>query len=73
MTIYVALLTDVHDSNEAVKLLRTDDEVMCGDSGYLGVPEREEVKNDEHLSRIDYRINKRPSSIKCPDGYGGLN
>lgn len=62
---------NVHDSNEAVKLLRTDDEVMYGDSGYLGVPEREEVKNDEHLSRIDYRINKRPSSNNCPDGYRG--
>lgn len=64
---------NVHDSNEAAKLLRADDEVMYGDSGYLGVSEKDEVKNDEHLSRIDYRINQRPSSNKCPDGYRGLN
>lgn len=64
---------NVHDSNEAAKLLRADDEVMYGDSGYLGVSEKDEVKNDEHLSRIDYRINQRPSSNKCPDWYRGLN
>lgn len=64
---------NVHDSNEAVSLLRPDDEVMYGDSGYLGVPERDEVKKDEHLSRMEYRINSRPSSNKCPAWYRGRN
>lgn len=64
---------NVHDSKEAAKLLRPDDGVMYGDSGYLGVPDQEEVKKDEHLSKIEYRINKRPSSIKCPDSYQGIN
>jgi IS5 family transposase len=30
-----------------------------GDAGYTGIEEREELKNDKHLSKIEYRINKR--------------
>ena len=36
---------------------------MYGDSGYLGVEKREEIAGDEHLSKIDYRITRRPSSL----------
>ena len=44
----------------ASELIREDDEVVYGDSGYLGIQKRLEVANDEHLSTIDYRISLRP-------------
>ena len=55
---------NVHDVSVAAKLIRKDDEVVYGDSGYLGIDKREEVVSDEHLSSIDYRINRRPSSLQ---------
>lgn len=74
---YVHTLTgtsaNMHDVSETSKLIRKDDHVVYGDSGYLGAPEREEIKNDEILSRIEFRINKRPSSLKMADDFKGLN
>ena len=55
---------NVHDITVASKLIREDDEVVYGDSGYLGLEKREEIVTDEHLSTIDYRINRRPSSLQ---------
>ena len=52
------------DITVASKLIREDDEVVYGDSGYLGIEKREEIVSDEHLSSIDYRINRRPSSLQ---------
>jgi len=52
-----------HDITVAAKLIRDDDEVVYGDSGYIGIEKREEIKADEHLSTVDYRINRRPSSL----------
>lgn len=52
-----------HDITAASKLIREDDEVVYGDSGYLGIAKRPEVKEDEHLSTIDYRICRRPKSL----------
>ena len=54
-------------------LLRKDDHVMYGDSGYLGAPERPEIKENEVPSKIEFRINKRPSSLKMADNFKGLN
>ena len=51
---------NVHDVTAASELIREDDEVVYGDSGYLGIPKRPEVTNDENLSSIDCRINLRP-------------
>lgn len=64
---------NVHDINETAKLIRKDDEVAYGDSGYSGADKWEEIRNDEHLSKIEFRINKRPSSIKVPKTYKGIN
>jgi Transposase and inactivated derivatives, IS5 family len=64
---------NIHDSTEATKLIRKDDSVIYGDSGYLGVQNQEIVKQDEHLSSIDYRIGKRPSSSKISQTYKGIN
>ena len=63
----------MHDSKKAVDLIRDDDEVVYGDSGYLGIENQDRVKEDDHLSKIDYRINKRPSSLKITDSYTGIN
>ncbi len=64
---YVHTLTatsaNVHDITETEKLIRKDDEVVYGDSGYIGIQKRTEIKNDEHLSKIDYRITRRPKSL----------
>ena len=52
-----------HDITEAAKLLREDDEVVYGDSGYLGIQERPEIRQNVHFSNIDFRINRRPRSL----------
>ena len=44
-------------------MIREDDEVVYGDAGYLGIHKRPEVACDEHLSSIDYRINRRPGKL----------
>lgn len=58
-----ATAANVHDIVEAPKLIREDDEVCYGDSGFVGLEKREEVVSNPHLSRIDYRINRRPGSL----------
>ena len=58
-----ATSANVHDITEAHKLIRSDDEVVYGDSGYLGIEKREEIKNDERLANIEYRINRCPKSL----------
>ena len=74
---YVHSLTgtsaNMHDVSETSKLIRKDDHVVYGDSGYLGAPERPEIKNDEKLSQVEFRINKRPSSLKMGDDFKGMN
>ena len=52
-----------HDITQTANLLREDDEVVYGDSGYLGVQKRPEIASNEHFSKIDFRINRRPSSL----------
>ncbi len=56
-----------HDIPQAAALIREDDEVVYGDSGYLGIQKRPKVMNVEHAFRI----------IKCQFGckktvYRGL-
>ena len=74
---YVHSLTgtsaNMHDVSETSKLIRKDDHVVYGDSGYLGAPERPEIINDETLSQVEFRINKRPSSLKMADDFKGMN
>ena len=55
---------NTHDITVATELIREDDEVVYGDSGYLGIEKREEVTSDKQLSCIDYRINRRPGSLQ---------
>ena len=60
VTRVTATPANVHDIAETKSLIRPDDTVVYGDSGYLGIEKREEIASDEHLSGIDYRINRRP-------------
>lgn len=65
---------NVHDVTETPNLIREDDEVIYGDSGYLGAPERVNPLRDENeLPEVEFRINLRPSSLKVKDSYQGIN
>jgi len=66
----VATAASTHDIACAHNLIRPDDDVVYGDSGYLGIEKRDEITKDEHLRSIDYRINRRPSSITKVYGEG---
>ena len=48
---------------ERLCLLREDDEVVYGDSAYLGIKKREKIKNNPQLSAIEYRINCGPGRL----------
>lgn len=39
-------------------------DVVYGNSGYLGAPERPEIINDETLSQVEFRINKPHENIQ---------
>ena len=55
---------NLHDITEAHKLLREDDHVVYGDSGwYIGIEKRDEIKNNDHFRKIGFRINRRPKSL----------
>lgn len=58
-----------HDITETAKLLREDDEVVYGDSGYLGIQKRPEIRQNTHFSNIDFRINRRPISLSVGINY----
>jgi IS5 family transposase len=61
---------NIHDITMAHKLIREDDEVVYGDSGYIGIEKREEVQSSPHLSPKEYRVNRRHKSVqKMPEGY----
>lgn len=68
-----ATSANVADIVETHNLVRKDDNVVYGDSGYLGVEKRDEIKNDAHLSKVDYRINRRPSQNRINKDYAGIN
>lgn len=61
-----------HDVTETEKLIRADDDVVYGDSGYLNAEAHIKYIDAERLSDIEFRINKRPSSIKMSKDYKGI-
>ena len=59
-----------HDITVAHTLIREDDAVVYGDSGYLGLEKRAEISNNPQFSTVEYRINRRPSQLcKAPPGH----
>ena len=73
----------VHDIDQAKHLIRPDDDVVYGDSGYRGIEKRPEIQQDEHpflivkrffgYSKVSYRIALRPSQLKTSPTYTGIN
>ena len=63
---------NIHDLDELTGLVRADDQVVYGDSGYLGVARRTEIITDPHLSTVDFRVAARKSKLAAmpaPDRY----
>lgn len=61
---------NIHDLVPVHNLIREDDEVVYGDSGYVGIEKRPEIMESSHLSKIQYRINRRFGSVqKMPDDF----
>ena len=63
---------NVHDVSEAENLIREDDEVVYGDSGYLNIEEHLDSISEDQKSGLTFRINVRPSSIKMSPKYNGI-
>lgn len=57
---------NVHDLDEAVNLVRDDDEVTYADAGYLGAAKRPEFvgRKDEGKSEIEWRTAARKGTLK---------
>jgi IS5 family transposase len=56
---------NVHDVSVTPQLLTGDEEIVYGDSGYLGANKREDaIIRNRQGKRIKYKINRRPSQIK---------
>ena len=68
-----ATAANVHDTARTHALIREDDHSVYGDSGYLGVENRAKIREDAHLSSMDYRIAKRPSQNRITKEYRGEN
>lgn len=61
---------NIHDITVAHQLIREDDTVVYGDSGYIGIEKRDEVRSSTNLSTKEYRINRRHNSVqRLPEGY----
>ena len=68
-----ATAANASDISEARNLIREEDAVVYGDSGYLGLEKRKEITEDEHLSQVECRICRRPSQSKITSDYEGEN
>ena len=55
---------NVHDLDEAAKLVRADDGVVYADAGYQGAQRRPEIAGDEHLSDVVWRVAPRKGMLK---------
>jgi IS5 family transposase len=53
------IAANVADIAVAYKLIRADDDVVNAGAGYTGIERRKEIREDEHLSEVTYRINKK--------------
>jgi IS5 family transposase len=59
-----ATAANVHDLDEAVNLVRADDEVVYVDAGYQGAQKRPEIAGDGHLSTVQWRVAARKGQLK---------
>ena len=68
-----ATAANVHEIAKAHTLIREDDHIVYGDSGYLGVEKRTEIRENPALLDVEYRIVKRPSQNRMTKAYKGTN
>lgn len=59
-----ATAANVHDLDEAVNLVRGDDQVVYTDSGYQGAHKRPEITGDVDKSQIQWRVAARKTMLK---------
>jgi transposase, IS5 family len=59
-----ATAANVHDLDEAINLVRADDEVVYADAGYQGAQKRPEIAGDKDRSRIKWQIAARKGVLK---------
>jgi len=59
-----ATAANIHDLDEAANLVRGDDEVVYCDAGYQGAHRRPEIAEDEHLSKVEWRVAARKGVLK---------
>lgn len=64
-----ATSANVHDLGEVGNLVRADDEVVYADAGYQGAYKRPEIVEDEHRSKIEWRIAARKGVLKTMTGH----
>ena len=56
---------NVHDVTQTSSLLTGEEDVVYGDSGYLGAGNREDaIVRNKSGRKIKYKINRRPSQLK---------
>ena len=60
-----ATAANVHDLDEAHRLVREDDEVGYVDAGYQGAQKRPEIAGDERRSKIEWRVAARKGKLKA--------
>jgi len=63
-----ATAANVSDIEVAYKLIRDDDDVANMDAGYVGIKNRKEIRENEHLSQVEYRVNSRQGAKRERDG-----
>ena len=56
---------NVGDVTKTGELMRDDDEVVYGDSGYTGAEKRPEIADDAKKSRVTFRISRRKGTVKA--------
>jgi transposase, IS5 family len=63
-----ATAANVHDLDEAVNLVRDDDEVAYVDAGYQGAEKRPEIAGDVHRAKIQWRVAARKGVLRTMAG-----
>ena len=56
---------NVSDVTRTGELMRDDDVVVYGDSGYTGAEKRPEIAGDEKKSRVTFRVSRRKGTVKA--------
>ena len=59
-----ATAANVTDVEQTSKLIRDDDEIVYADAGYRGVDKRSEIRDDPHLSSVEFRVGISKGRLK---------